>query len=458
LTLAWSNAIIGPFPAQLDVEEDVADAEPVSRSEAILAAEAERVRDLLRRYLSPRVADAVLEERHAAHAPAQVFSASILFCDLRGFTAYAERVSPAEVARTLNEFLDQMTQVVFKYDGVLDKYTGDGLIAVFGVPYPQPDHAERAVHAALEMQARHEQLLERRRAEGRPFLPLGIGIESGEVLAGNFGSTQRVDYTVVGHTVNLAARLTGAAPGGQILLGEVTCRMIDSLAEMEPLGAPSLKNVSVPMQAYRLLGLRPQRSAFCLECGERMEGEPVTPPQIAAPCPRCGARRDQTPLSASARDGLMTVARMVSTLTSLQVSQGPHLIAVAGPHQGSDFAVTYPCAIGREALTNQIVLSLDPSVSRRHALLRQHEDGTIIVADLASQNGTHLNDHPVDLAEVRDGDLLTLGRTRLVVSGLRRRDAGPGVSAGRPADVPAGLANRSGTPATKVGGNQVSRQ
>jgi pSer/pThr/pTyr-binding forkhead associated (FHA) protein len=119
----------------------------------------------------------------------------------------------------------------------------------------------------------------------------------------------------------------------------------------------------------------------------------------------------------------MTVARMVSTLTSMRVSRGPHLIAVAGPHQGSDFSVTFPCAIGREALTNQIVLSLDSSVSRRHAVLRRDETGSVIVADLASQNGTYLNDHPVELAEVRDGDLLTLGRTRLVVSGFRVQDS-----------------------------------
>ena len=394
----------------------MADTELVSRSESILAAEAERIRGLLRRYLSPRVADAVLEERHAARGPQQVCEASVLFCDLRGFTSYAERNPPAEVARVLNEFLDQMTQVVFKYDGVLDKFTGDGLLAVFGVPYTQDDHAQRAIHTALEMQARHAQLLQRWRAEGRVppgwALALGIGIESGKVLAGNFGAINRVDFTVIGHAVNLAARLTAIAPPGQILLGDSIGRQVAALAETEPLGTASLKNVSEPVPAHRLLGLQPGSSAFCLACGQPVEVG-------AQQCPQCGASRDLALGATTARDGLLTVARVRSTLTSVHISPGPHLIAVGGPHQGSDFPLTFPCAVGREALTNQIVLSLDPSVSRRHAVLRRQEPHAVVVADLASQNGTYLNDSPVDVAVVHDGDLLTFGRTRLVLSGLR---------------------------------------
>jgi class 3 adenylate cyclase len=394
----------------------MADSKAVSLSESILAAEAERVRSLLRRYLSPRVADAVLEERHAVHGPGQVCLVTILFCDLRGFTAYAERTPPTEVARLLNEFLDEMTQVVFKYDGVLDKYTGDGLIAVFGVPYPQADHAERAVHAAIEMQARHELLGQHWADEGRTSLGLGIGIQSGEVLAGNFGSVHRVDYTVIGHAVNLAARLTAVAPAGQTLLGDATQRLVDGLAETEPIGAASLKNVSIPVQAYRLLGLKPGSSAFCLSCGERID--------VNAPvCPTCGIRRDIDHTAGSVRDGLLTVARVSSTLTSVHSARGPHLIAVTGPHQGSDFSITFPCAVGREALTNQVVLSLDPSVSRRHAVLRRDETGTVVVADLASQNGTYVNDVPTDVTALHDGDLLTFGRTRLVISGLREMAA-----------------------------------
>jgi class 3 adenylate cyclase len=389
----------------------MADAETVSRSEAILAAEAERVRGLLRRYLSPRVADAVLEERYAALGPGQICTVTTLFCDLRGFTRFAERTPPLQVAHHLNEFLEQMTQAVFKYEGVLDKCTGDGIMAVFGVPYPQSDHADRAVHVALEMQARHAQLLQRWVEHGTPSLGLGIGIESGEVLAGNFGSSQRVDYTVIGHSVNLAARLTQIAPPAQTLLGEMTRRMVDGLVETEALGDQTLKNVSEPVVAHRLIGLRPGTSSFCLECGARA-------PTGATTCPQCGARRGTISPTAR-RDGLITVAAISSTLTSMSPASTPHLIAVAGPHQGADFSLLLPSSIGREALTNQIVLALDPSVSRRHAVLRRDEQGTVIVADLQSQNGTLVNDRPVTIAPINDGDVLTLGRTRLVVSALR---------------------------------------
>lgn len=388
----------------------MADAYQVSPSEAALAAEAERVRSILRRYLSPRIADAVLGEAHAAHGPGQVGSATILLCDLRGFTRYAEATPPTEVARSLNEFLNEMTQVVFKYDGVLDKYTGDGLMAVFGVPYAQPDHAERAVHAALEMQARHEHVLQRWSGDRRARLGLGIGMQSGDVIAGNFGSAQRVDYTVIGHSVNLAARLTAVAPPGQILLGEDTRRLVEALAVVEPLGPATLKNVSEPVSAYRLLGLLPGQSTFCLECGGRV-------PARSSTCPHCGFRRVPA-LPPSSRDGLLTVARVSSTLTTLGRSPGPHLIAVGGPYQGADFAISFPCALGREALVNEIVLSLDPSVSRRHAVLHTDTHGAV-VTDLASQNGTFVNDEPVGMGPIRDGDVLTVGRTRLVMSGLR---------------------------------------
>jgi hypothetical protein len=228
------------------------------------------------------------------------------------------------------------------------------------------------------------------------------------VLAGNFGSPLRSDYTVLGHPVNLASRLTGIAPARQILLGEDTRRLAGEIAQTEPLGDASLKNVSMPIPAYRLMGLNPQAAFLCLECGEQL-GD-------GAACPRCG-----TPRFAGAGfsgDGLLTVAAVQATLTGKRRSTGPRLIAVGGPYQGADLSVTFPCSLGRDALTNQIVLSLDPAVSRRHAVLRR--DGErIVLADLGSQNGTFLNDAMVDVAEVRDGDIVTVGRTRLVVSGLR---------------------------------------
>jgi hypothetical protein len=258
------------------------------------------------------------------------------------------------------------------------------------------------------MQARHTQLLEDWNGSRSELPAMGIGLQSGQVLAGAFGSPLRSDFTVFGHVVNLAARLTAIAPPKQIVLGEETRRLADGIARTEPLGEASLKNVSLPVAAFRLIGVEPQRSAFCLECGARMEDAPV--------CPHCGTRRFSG--AGVGGDVLLTVAAVQSTYTGSRRSPGPHLIAVSGPYQGGDFSINLPCAIGRDALTNQVALSLDPAVSRRHAVLRL-EGNEIVLADLGSQNGTFVNDQPADLTPVHNGDILRIGHTRLVMSGLK---------------------------------------
>lgn len=378
-------------------------------AETILAAEAERARALLRRYLSPHVADAVLQEAREVHDIGESSDVSVLFCDLRGFTRIAESNPALTVARRLNEFLDEMTQVVFKYEGMLDKYTGDGLLAVFGVPYPDPNHPQRAIHAAIEMEVRHAQILERWTTDGWGGLALGIGVDSGEVIAGNFGSAQRADYTVIGHPVNVAARLTAKAPPGQILLSERTRHRVDALVETVPLGAISLKNVSEAIAVFRLLGLKARSQSLCPICGHAIS--PGT-----QQCPIC-----TTPLTLHEglpdRNGLLTVAAIASTRTTRGRTGSPHLIAVAGPHQGSDFRLVLPSSVGREALTNQIVLSLDPAVSRRHAAIRAQR-GEVVVADLGSQNGTYVNNRRIDVMSLHEGDVISIGHTRLVVSEL----------------------------------------
>jgi class 3 adenylate cyclase len=384
------------------------DDEAVSRTDAILAAESERIRGLLQRYLSPRVAHAVLTESYAAQRSSQSCEVSILICDLRGFTRFAELNPPAVVAEHLNDFLDDMTEVVFKYDGVLDKYTGDGLIAVFGVPYPQHDHAERAIYCGLEMQARHTMLLHGWRATPAIGLEMGVGVTSGTVLAGNFGSKQRVDYTVIGHAVNLAARLTGIAPGGYMLIDDATLAVVEHIAVTELLGPAYLKNVSREVIAHRVVGVRPESGSLCLGCGARLvTGTPT--------CGECGTPRGIGMAAAGAAGGLLTAAAMGATLTAMRRERGPHLIAISGPHQGLDVAISFPCAIGREALTNGLVLSLDTAISRRHAVLRLEDSGEAVIADLGSQNGTYLNNQRVSVAPVRKGDILTMGRSSLVL-------------------------------------------
>ncbi len=143
---------------------------------------------------------------------------SVLFCDIRGFTAKSAKLDPQQVARLLNEYFEAITSAVFENDGFVDKFVGDELMAVFGVPLSQPDHALRAVRTALAIKQRLGELNLRRSERGEAALDCGVGIHCGPVAAGHIGTAERASYTVVGDTVNLAARIEGLTAGGEILI------------------------------------------------------------------------------------------------------------------------------------------------------------------------------------------------------------------------------------------------
>jgi adenylate cyclase len=189
----------------------------------------QRNRERLERYHSPAVVDRISAQTIDGAFEAQERQVTVLFADLVGFTSIAETMPAGEVARLLNDFFADMTDVIFTHDGTLDKFMGDGLLAVFGAPLPQTDHAARAVAAALEMQRR----LRRRAAQGKPpALTMRIGLSSGPVVAGDIGSPKRREYTVLGDTVNTAARLeSSVAQPGQIVLTRVTLdRVVDTIS------------------------------------------------------------------------------------------------------------------------------------------------------------------------------------------------------------------------------------
>jgi adenylate cyclase len=189
----------------------------------------QRNRERLERYHSPAVVDRISAQAIDGAFEAQERQVTVLFADLVGFTSIAETMPASEVARLLNDFFAEMTDAIFAHDGTLDKFMGDGLLAVFGAPLPQVDHAARAVAAAIEMQRR----LRRRAAQGKnPALTMRIGLSSGPVVAGDIGSPKRREYTVLGDTVNTAARLeSSVAQPGQIVLTRVTLdRVVDTIS------------------------------------------------------------------------------------------------------------------------------------------------------------------------------------------------------------------------------------
>jgi adenylate cyclase len=182
---------------------------------------------------------------------------TVFFSDVVGFTTIAEQLTPEALVRLLNEYLTQMTNIVFKYDGMLDKYEGDAIMAVFGAPITQEDHAYKACAAALEMQ---EQLVKLRQLwgrQGRPPLHARCGINSGLMVVGNMGSESRFDYTVMGDAVNLGARLEPANKqyGTRIMIGENTYQMTKEQVIVRELDLLRVKGKTEPVQVYELVGL-----------------------------------------------------------------------------------------------------------------------------------------------------------------------------------------------------------
>lgn len=206
----------------------------------------------LSRFLSPQVAELV--SRRGAELDTHRRELSILFADVRGFTSFSETLEPEELIAILNEYLGAMTDVVFQCGGTLDKYLGDGVMAFFGDPVPQADHAFRAVRCGLAMQERLAELQRKWLGEGRTKLTMGVGINSGWVTVGTVGSSSRSEYTVIGDNVNLASRLTSVAGPGEVLLSEKTWRLLNGAVTVESRGELPLKGKTQPVQVYLATG------------------------------------------------------------------------------------------------------------------------------------------------------------------------------------------------------------
>jgi adenylate cyclase len=222
-----------------------------SRLSAELAEET-RQRERLQRYHSPGVTNQIL---HGAAEDgglvAQTRDVSVMFCDIAGFTSLTQHLSPTAVGELLNEFFERMTDVIFDHDGTLDKFIGDAILAVFGAPLEQADHATRAVAAAVAMQRELQQL----NAE-HPERPIRIriAINSGEALTGDIGSPRRREFTVLGDVVNTASRLeSSVAQPGQIVISEFTRQRLGDGFKLRQLGGIKLRGRDTPIEVFEVL-------------------------------------------------------------------------------------------------------------------------------------------------------------------------------------------------------------
>jgi adenylate cyclase len=211
-------------------------------------------------FVSPDVVEQLVDNPAALQFGGEVRNLTVMFLDIRDFTGYSERHTPQEVVQMLREFLTRMAEHILAQKGTLDKFIGDAIMAIFGAPIPQPDHAERACRAALAMVKDTEELQAKWVAEGREPFRIGIGINTGEMVVGNLGSEQLFDYTVVGDGVNVGVRLETLNKEYQtsrpIIISEATYLAAKDVLEVRRLGEAMVKGKTVPVVAYELLGLR----------------------------------------------------------------------------------------------------------------------------------------------------------------------------------------------------------
>lgn len=218
--------------------------------------EKRRTRRMLDLYLSPALANYVSERPETLQLGGEKSDRTVLFSDVKGFTTISERLSPEELVELLNVYLGDMTDAVFAHDGMLDKYIGDGVMAVWGAPVPQPDHAARACRAALEMMERLERLNATVVARGWPELHIRIGLNSGPMVFGNMGSKGHLSLTVMGDNVNLGARLEGVNKqyGTAILASEATVLAAGDTIVARELDVVRVKGKDETVRIYEVLG------------------------------------------------------------------------------------------------------------------------------------------------------------------------------------------------------------
>jgi adenylate cyclase len=220
-------------------------------------AEERRIRGRLERYHSPHVVEEIIADVGASGAfkGVRTETVTILFADLVGFTSWSEKMAAEPLARLLTRFFTLCSDAVFSQEGTIDKFIGDAVMAFFGAPIDQPDHAERAVAAALKMRAEVEAWNRERAEKGEPPIEARIALNTGEAIVGEIGSERRVDYTVLGNAVNVAARMEEfVATAGDIVVGPATYEAVRGRYKVARLGHYSLKGLSTPVPMYKILG------------------------------------------------------------------------------------------------------------------------------------------------------------------------------------------------------------
>lgn len=237
-----------------EIAQEEAHHEATLRSRLRLYQEKHLLRDTISRYVSPEMCEEILRNPELLKLGGQRRKVTVLFADIRNFTAMSEQMAPEAVVEMLNGFFTEMVDLVFEHRGALDKFVGDALMAVFGVPLEAPEAAVNAVACAVGM---HRRLADMQARGGTPIQGMRVGINTGEAIVGNIGSHKRMDFTVIGDVVNVAARLQELAKelDADILISEATSRELQGKFRLEPVPAVTLRGRAEPTAVYRVLPL-----------------------------------------------------------------------------------------------------------------------------------------------------------------------------------------------------------
>ena len=217
------------------------------------------IRKMFSSYVSKRIVDELIRDPSKAKLGGDRKEISVLFSDIRGFTSFSEKHRPEEVVTQLNEYLGAMTNIVFEYDGTLDKFVGDAVMAFWGAPLDQADHAERACKCALGMITRLQELQKKWESEGKYVIDIGVGINTGDMIVGNMGAEgKKMDFTVIGDNVNLGARLESLTRkyNNHIIISEYTFAKVKDIVKVNELGSVTVKGKEQPVVIYDLVGVK----------------------------------------------------------------------------------------------------------------------------------------------------------------------------------------------------------
>jgi class 3 adenylate cyclase len=224
------------------------------------------IKETFGRYLSRKIVDEILESPEGRRIGGRRQTVTVLMSDLRGFSDLSDSRDPEEMVRILNRYLEAMTQVIDRYDGVIDEFIGDAILTVFGIPEEKPDDPARAVACALAMQQTLRALNRELVDDGLPPVEMGIGINTGPVVVGNLGSVTRTKYGIVGAAVNVASRIESNTVGGQVLIGEDTYARVRDLVVAEPPMTVMMKGLKKPLVCYPVTSVGPPYDVqFCAD-------------------------------------------------------------------------------------------------------------------------------------------------------------------------------------------------